>query len=483
MNLIIRHYSEEYEVIRAGVEPSSSCSELHNFNFGAARQFISNVNVTHDAWRSILMQLGISIPANFHNAYDILNAIASLCERNALRLFKIPKLENFQALPCGKSMGISFIKGPKPLINSIYKSLVITNEQDAKNLVESLTASDKEIMNCLAANGLLKQFSSTGDSRKILIDSLVAKKILAYRVPVYASTPPKKPEELIPATGPGYDKVPLAPESKPISKKTENKKLQPKSLDDCEQKLTEARKNLDNHGYKPKYTDEQQLEKVKSNSVASERFLVSFQAQNANPTAKLAFQRESGLAPIWSTSFDQLEYADTDPELIAKVLGTTYEPKKNYVLHIVDRGEDLSAFGQNTIVPTWDNMQEPVQQYLGGKHDPEILVEVMTPEYQQKYAKDIEFVHSAELSEFKDTDIELFSNTLSKQNQELFLARHNVRTEIGVNSEFTGNGLTRSRESGSQYGVVETLTLENNPPPVSEMKNIKTLTLNSRGII
>lgn len=152
------------------------------------------------------------------------------------------------------------------------------------------------------------------------------------------------------------------------------------------------------------------------------------------------------------------------------------------MLHIVDRGENLDLFGQNTLVPTWDNMQQPVQTYLGGKHEPEILAEVMTPEYQREYAEHIEVYHSKGLVEFDKDDQKDYAESLSKGDKERFVARHNVRTEIGANSEFTGNGLTQSREPNTKYGVVETLTLENNPPAISKMKNVATIKLIPRGI-
>jgi len=251
----------------------------------------------------------------------------------------------------------------------------------------------------------------------------------------------------------------------------------PQNLDECANRLELARERLCDQGYQAKYTDEQQLVKVKNNEVSKERFLVSFQTENTKPGAKLAYQRNSKLVPIWATSFDQLENADTDPELIAKILGTPYYPEKDYVLHIIDRGETLNQFGQNTLIPTWDNMQEPTQKYLGGKHDPAVLSEVMTPGYQKQYAKSIEEYHVIGLDEFDLGDQKDYLESLSVQDKEKFSARHNVRTEIGANSEFTGNGLTQSREGSTHYGVVETLTLENDPPPISKMNNVKTVEL------
>lgn len=149
--------------------------------------------------------------------------------------------------------------------------------------------------------------------------------------------------------------------------------------------------------------------------------------------------------------------------MIADILGTPYDPSKEYVLHIIDRGENLDQFGQNTLVPTWDNMQGPTQKYLGGKHESKILAEVMTPEYQKRYAEDIRAYKGFGLGEFNDADQQFYAESLPPAEEIKFMARHDVRREIGANSEFTGNGLTQSREPSTQFGVVETLTLENNP--------------------
>ena len=39
--------------------------------------------------------------------------------------------------------------------------------------------------------------------------------------------------------------------------------------------------------------------------------------------------------------------------------------------------------------------------------------------------------------------------------------------------------MTQCRHTGNHHGVVETLTLENNPPTITEMKNVTTIHLTS----
>lgn len=311
--------------------------------------------------------------------------------------------------------------------------------------------------------------------------------LLAYKIPLPPATVPKKTLELVDAVGPRYEAVPLGPEGKAetISAGSDEAPAsgQPKSLDESEKRLVAARERLEKNGYQAKYSDEEQLEKVQRNSVSKERFLVSFQTKNDSPGTKLAFQRDSGLVPIWATSFDQLENADSDPQLIADILATPYDPSKDYVLYIIDRGENLEQFGCNTIIPTWENIQAPTQKYLGEKYDPKLLSEVMTPEYQMQYARDINTFKSAGLNEFNKKHQRNYAEKLDPLEQDRFLARHSVRTEIGANSEFTGNGLTQSREGSTSYGVVEVLTLENNPPVISNLTNVKLINLKPRGVI
>ncbi len=69
---------------------------------------------------------------------------------------------------------------------------------------------------------------------------------------------------------------------------------------------------------------------AENGATANERFLVSVQPKNAAPDATLSYQRESGLVPTWTRSFDQLEAADTEPHLIHQVLGaeSNFDPNK-----------------------------------------------------------------------------------------------------------------------------------------------------------
>lgn len=460
-----------------------------------ARTLLRQLHVSHSYWQLLAQDLDEMAPLCGHQR-DYLQVICNSLASGRLRLYGIRLPDDH--LHAGNKAVIPHRHGDQYLFTPA--SFALTQAQRPYRFQSIVEV--HQILHDLAPN--LEQLESLASTLKLAhstqglsytqLIELLAEALTDETVVLYVQSSFKRcgnsGSAESSATMPGNRPVPLAPPSPPAKQSpppARNATLPPsastpQNLDDCAEKLKAARERLNQQGYQPKYTDEQQLAKVQTNEVSQERFLVSFQSKNTNPGAKLAFQRESGLAPVWATSFDQLENADTDPQLIADILGTPYDPSKEYVLHIVDRGENLDLFGQNTLVPTWDNMQQPVQKHLGGKHEPEVLAEVMTPEYQREYAEHIEVYRGAGFKEFNERDQQDYESSLPSQDQHRFAARHNVRTEIGANSEFTGNGLTQSREGSSQYGVVETLTLENNPPAISKMKNVKTILLTSRGV-
>ena len=52
-----------------------------------------------------------------------------------------------------------------------------------------------------------------------------------------------------------------------------------------------------------------------------------------------------------------------------------------------------------------------------------------------------------------------------------------MESPFGANSEFTDDGMTKTRHEGNNHGVVETLTLENDPPSIFEMENVVSIPL------
>ncbi|WP_432455738.1 hypothetical protein ACRRS0_09805 [Agarivorans sp. QJM3NY_29] len=254
-----------------------------------------------------------------------------------------------------------------------------------------------------------------------------------------------------------------------------------RSFSEAEKRLEKARGDIKKRmdagepAYKPKYSDDELVKMANSGATANDRFLVSIQPKNRASDAPLSYQRESGLVPTWTTSFDQLEAADSDPELIYKVLGngSWYDPNKDYVMHIIDRGEHLDLFGQNTVVPTWENMEGVVTNHVEG-HDKDVLLSTMNSDYQAEYADKMKGFWEVGGKEFNPKQINEYASSMPPDEADKFLARHEVRTEIGVNAEFTGNGLTaNTANGGGSFGVVETLSIEKDLPSLTELQSSK----------
>ena len=129
-------------------------------------------------------------------------------------------------------------------------------------------------------------------------------------------------------------------------------------------------------------------------------------------------------------------------------LKLTIDPKKDYEMHIIDRGENLDTFGNNTIVPTWDKLSDASVRELGDAYSPDIIRQTMSSDYQANYAVKMKEFWDSGGKEFDADDIKFFSDELSSKDKNLFLTRHKIRTEIGANSEFTGNGLTANTANG-----------------------------------
>ena len=132
----VKYFCDTYEVIKAGAQSSVSCGETCNFSDHGARQFIAHLHVSTQAWRGLLMRLG-AVPTNFHHHNDILNAVAYICASGKIQFYKIPRCEKFVAIPCGKDIGIRFIKVPRAHGNSMFKPLPINNLKEVTQIIRN----------------------------------------------------------------------------------------------------------------------------------------------------------------------------------------------------------------------------------------------------------------------------------------------------------------------------------------------------------
>ena len=246
---------------------------------------------------------------------------------------------------------------------------------------------------------------------------------------------------------------------------------EPKSLKEAMLRLEVARANLLKHGYVAKYSDEELIALAKSGDVINERFHVRFmestylEYEGKPGLLGAPFKGESGFgAKYWSTTFDQLENADSDPEIISKVLGLDYNPKSDYSLIIIDTQKAHALADTKSIVPTYENLNNFAREELSEKFTPEQLDTLLTPEFQARYNK---LYSDALNSNFMKAEwdtkgaLDYFNNSgLNQSEFELFEKRLEMQASIGSNQHFLGNGLTKSLLEGTEYGAVETFNFE-----------------------
>jgi hypothetical protein len=478
------HDGHIYEFTGRSGTPSSPAAKRMHIDPSITRRFLSSLPIDDYRWINILGRT----EARTHkynqqtsSVYDL--AIAALLS-NELCIYRHPAINANNALVGKNNIGLCIVSHLQPRQSLEYKPQTITNRDAAHALFIEQGLNTEKVVEYLQKHNLVDA-KDTASAYETVLNRLANQELQAYKIPVPTSAPPVSNSGGTTTAENVIHTIPLAPasHSQAAPSSTPTRRPEPTSLEECEQRLQEAKARLEKEGYQPKYTDEEQVENVKNNVVSNARFVVSFQPADSSD-AYLSFPKttEDGIKYIstWCTSFDQLENADSDPQLIADVLATEYNPRKDYVLHIIDRGENLDQFGKTTITPTWENMKVVSPLYISKDHSRKTIESTLNPDYQNEYAKNISAYRKTGQSEFNEASIKQFSKRFQKNDGEKFSARHNIRTALGANAEFTGNGMTQTREPTRNYGVVEALCLDRDPKPISGMKNLKSINLTNR---
>jgi len=263
---------------------------------------------------------------------------------------------------------------------------------------------------------------------------------------------------------------------------------EPKNLEDAVNRLKLAGEELLKNGYIPKYSDDELRSMAASGDIPQDRFIVRFSTAPKDDDgnvvapedneAPIGHKRDSGRHPLWTTTFDQLERADTDPKLIADIFGTNYDPNQDYVLYIIDRGEDFDIDGSDIFVPIFENMKEKLKSEFAGDISPEMIDKVMTPEYAEEFRghwknfnDDLEANGQPWHKSFNVAEAEKFAakNFSNQEDQEAFISRQKILSEIGAWEIFTGDGLTERTSSPGSPGVLETLEIQHDPDSVKDL--------------
>ncbi|WP_227739676.1 hypothetical protein, partial [Vibrio sagamiensis] len=273
----------------------------------------------------------------------------------------------------------------------------------------------------------------------------------------------------------------------------------PKSFEEVTERLQTARKNIIKNGYIAKYDDAELLDLVKSGELANERFHVRIVQQSADKVleSSLGFPRPgTKRAPYWTTTFEQMEAADTDPYLIGALSGiTNFKPDAPFTLIIIDSHNLPINAERVSFVPTYENMIDFGKKELApdfmerGIKDSNIMAKIMTPKMSEEFEQHFKKFQSLGNNPFDPKRFRRYVHyemgNLSKIQEQHLLARYRVCGEFGANELFAGNGLTKvdkeskwGRTIEQEFGLAEVLTYERDPLKVRQLNengNVVTL--------
>lgn len=509
VRIVYHMYQLPYQVVFDGGKPpdvyrrevSFSCAET-------AIGFLTSLDVDVAFWRRHLpLQAFQTVEQRYRlsgrgdGAY-LLYVVAPYVASGRVRFYSL-------ALPEEQGYGL---RGPKHTIFRFVRAseqsqslmnkcsrVPIPTRKAAEALLASLADDEKAWQAVLEQNNLRspKTLPAGGEAaaQNQVVDALVTGDVHVYEMPAPRPQKTQAAEELEPATGPGYRPVPPPPtQPKPAPPAlAERKGVPPQSLDDAATRLASMADVIDTQGYQPKYSDAELLAQAHTGAVANERYHVRFMEKDYqwaygskdkspdNLTGALGreMQGTSGKGPkYWSTTFDQIEDADTDPKLISEKLGLDYKPDQNYVLLVIDTEAAIPLTGLASVAATFTNVSAFANRELPREFPEDFTEQTMNEAFQAQYAA--HYQQAVERGHLKDqwsTDTKKFkahldTTALSEQDKKLMLKRMEMHREVGNNQHYKGNGLTKDTNpfSDNRYGVVETLNFERKQTNLQQLK-------------
>lgn len=255
-----------------------------------------------------------------------------------------------------------------------------------------------------------------------------------------------------------------------------SKKVEPESLEHAQQILAERRKQIEQSGYKPKYSDDELLAMAKAGEVANERFHVRFMAASNLKYNSLGAAMEGNTgkgAKYWSTTFDQMEAADSDPELICKMIGIEYDPNTEYALAIIDTEKAYQMADTKCVVASFERLNQFCKEELSSKFTDEEIDLLLSDEYQQYYAEQYEEAFESGLmqspNDIKGAQKYFSQKDMTDEERILLSKRLDMHQTLGNNQHYLGNGVTKNLLANKQqYGVVETVNFERKMISISD---------------
>ena len=501
-NSIVSDKSNSYELVIStfGQKPSDFSFTQSSVDRSSASSLVCRIGLDDYQWLQLFPGL-----LNQYPDKTVTAQVAELIENGIVGVYKLPSIKSAAAIPFNDKTAYKFLPEiarqylPNPFkfekFNSTAKAQAVVNgiKWTSEYLYRALenVGVDTEILQKVQSNGN----KNLDFGKQELIKYLADGKAGVYKVERVTASPAKETKaELVPLRT--NDKPPpLAPETpKQEEKKTDfsqRKGVEPKSLDDAANRLDSMKGEIKNNGHQNKYTDKELVAMAKSGSVANERFHVRFMEygylERNNKAGSMGAPMPGKGAKYWSTTFDQIEDADSNPEIICKKLGIEYNPESEYTMIIIDTEKALPITDAKTLVPTFENISEFANEELSDDFPPAVTDKIMTPEFQAEYKKHhAAAVKSKMLNGEGDKNPEHFddylqSSGLSMDEQNAMRQRFAMQNSVGNNPHFLGNGLTANLNGDQEFGVVETLNLERKKVDLDQLVKADAIRLQKLG--
>jgi hypothetical protein len=267
-----------------------------------------------------------------------------------------------------------------------------------------------------------------------------------------------------------------------IEKSIAQKHVLPADFEEAKAILKKRQLQISQSGYEPKYT-EHEIRYMAARGVPPDRFIVHV-CEARESKEHLGYRRDSGRCPIWTTTFDQIEPADTDANLVTNILGfdKKWTENRNFEMYIIDsfQGHTLSESADYSMIPSFENLGNFAKKELAEEAEngfvPHLVNEVLSKEYTPEYEKHCQGLERQfDGGLFSRLRVKSFSGTLPQRESSKFLTRHLILTELGANVNFTGEGFTRPHTPdalGSATGVLEVFTFQKNPKRLDELLEV-----------
>lgn len=248
----------------------------------------------------------------------------------------------------------------------------------------------------------------------------------------------------------------------------------PVDVADAVVRLAEARKRLAATGRVPlRYNEAQLRAMAKAGDMGNTRFLVRLMLAAPGERALLGYPRAGGKMPLWMATFEQLEAADTDPEVITRLLGLHYAPQASYhILVLRDLGTD-AARRPEIVCPTRAKLGELAARDLAnatfGAAD---FTEVLAKDYRIPYHHLMDDFYRRGYKEYIPDDVDHFVATTPALRDDAaaekrFRARIRIHAQFGASEWFRGNGATfLTGGETRELGVHEIFVLDPDPRPI-----------------